>query len=835
MLHGPLGIGKSHLLHELCAQLRADDYLVTLVRATPASQSIPFGALSTFVAGGEDVDRLAMLRAAVEAIVALPGDRRHVIAVDDAPMLDQQSLAVLETLVTAHRVPVLTTVRSSDLDPAAIDSFLRSSGGEVIELGPLSKPEALQVAQHLTDMTGPDTTADQTQVDRAIDRAAGNPLFLRELLLAQTITGEVGLTAKLRNLVESRIGTLDAQTGQQLAMVAVCDPVDVTLDIVDQVVIAALERSGLVTTLEEGDGIVARPAHPIYGEVVRAGLGALERDMLVDQLSTALLQHEDRRRGDSLRLVNWILDNGGRPDAALAATASREALWWHDIDRARELANLAVTDDPNFDHLFAAGEIARLTGEVDEGMAWWSRASELADTDADIGKVAMAIAQVYAWFLGQPDDAVDVLEKAAARMADPIARLECLSEATLFASLLGRYDAVIETAEAVLYHPEAADQARWTALTNVVWADAQLLRLSKSEARFSLAAELREIVGPERAGEVDLCDAVEVSTRMQQGKFAQAIAHFRSVDEAHRPVGTTLFSTAQVHLVQGQVAEARKAAERSVVELAAYDPFNAAPLGAAVACIVRAASGEVDEARTLLATAQEQAVAEGVWETIWFQRAAAWIAQAEGDHDVALTHLVGSIEFAQRSGHDGWAQLGFVDLLAFAGPEIVAGEVSQLIDHARSVRPSQSGAPYCEALTDAVFALADRDLDALDRHGERLGELGARWAFGAALVASTLLVDDPVDACRRATVGCCMVDNRVLIPAPAIGLSDRERQVALSAGAGRSSASIAEELFLSVRTVNNHLQRAYRSLDISTRGELGELLAPALPTGHGTT
>jgi DNA-binding CsgD family transcriptional regulator len=56
-------------------------------------------------------------------------------------------------------------------------------------------------------------------------------------------------------------------------------------------------------------------------------------------------------------------------------------------------------------------------------------------------------------------------------------------------------------------------------------------------------------------------------------------------------------------------------------------------------------------------------------------------------------------------------------------------------------------------------------------------------------------------------------------------LTKREREVALLASQGLPSKDIAEKLFLSVRTVENHLQRAYEKLGVSGRDELARVLA----------
>ena len=79
-----------------------------------------------------------------------------------------------------------------------------------------------------------------------------------------------------------------------------------------------------------------------------------------------------------------------------------------------------------------------------------------------------------------------------------------------------------------------------------------------------------------------------------------------------------------------------------------------------------------------------------------------------------------------------------------------------------------------------------------------------------------------------------------LVPLPAIGdssyygsiypavivdpLTVREREIARLAARGDPSQQIADRLFLSVRTVNNHLQSAYAKLGVSGRKHLAGAL-----------
>ena len=62
------------------------------------------------------------------------------------------------------------------------------------------------------------------------------------------------------------------------------------------------------------------------------------------------------------------------------------------------------------------------------------------------------------------------------------------------------------------------------------------------------------------------------------------------------------------------------------------------------------------------------------------------------------------------------------------------------------------------------------------------------------------------------------------VDAAAAPLSSREREIAMLAAAGIASKDIAERLYLSVRTVNNHLQHAYTKLGVSSRADLAQAL-----------
>ncbi|HET9517462.1 MAG TPA: helix-turn-helix transcriptional regulator, partial [Actinoplanes sp.] len=85
----------------------------------------------------------------------------------------------------------------------------------------------------------------------------------------------------------------------------------------------------------------------------------------------------------------------------------------------------------------------------------------------------------------------------------------------------------------------------------------------------------------------------------------------------------------------------------------------------------------------------------------------------------------------------------------------------------------------------------------------------------AALAASTLLAD--------VLARCGPLRTPMLLAVQPV-LTSREREVAELAAAGHRSRDIADRLYLSPRTVENHLQRVYSKLGVTGRAELGPAL-----------
>jgi DNA-binding CsgD family transcriptional regulator len=65
-----------------------------------------------------------------------------------------------------------------------------------------------------------------------------------------------------------------------------------------------------------------------------------------------------------------------------------------------------------------------------------------------------------------------------------------------------------------------------------------------------------------------------------------------------------------------------------------------------------------------------------------------------------------------------------------------------------------------------------------------------------------------------------------------VPLSRREAEIAQLAAMGLASKEIADRLFLSVRTVSNHLQNVYTKMGVASRAELAEALEKWSPAAE---
>jgi DNA-binding CsgD family transcriptional regulator len=139
-----------------------------------------------------------------------------------------------------------------------------------------------------------------------------------------------------------------------------------------------------------------------------------------------------------------------------------------------------------------------------------------------------------------------------------------------------------------------------------------------------------------------------------------------------------------------------------------------------------------------------------------------------------------------------------------------------------------------EVLRDAVGVLADSPSRL--EHARALVDLGSTLRRAGQRREAREPLRDGLDRARRCG-GTALAEraHAELVTAGARprrlqfsgveSLTASERRVAEMAASGQSNREIAQALFITVRTVENHLSRSYRKLDIRSREQLSEALA----------
>ncbi|WP_412539658.1 LuxR C-terminal-related transcriptional regulator [Longispora sp. K20-0274] len=226
----------------------------------------------------------------------------------------------------------------------------------------------------------------------------------------------------------------------------------------------------------------------------------------------------------------------------------------------------------------------------------------------------------------------------------------------------------------------------------------------------------------------------------------------------------------------------------------AFVPVVAAAAGARIRLLH--AADDVAGAARLAEEAVARIRAKGIW--TWAAELLPWAATALTRAGRPVDALVA--EFA--AGIDGAdAPLARAALAYCQGDHAAAEEAYAALPRPYEAALAAEAAARHQLGTDRQAGLAE-----LGAVAERFAQVGAGW--DAARCRYTLRVHGVVPAQRGGRPGY----GRLLSP--------REREVAVLAAAGQTNREIADVLFLSPRTVEQHVAAAIRKLGVASRADL---------------
>ncbi|MDT5165925.1 MAG: hypothetical protein QOC88_2819, partial [Mycobacterium sp.] len=427
VLFGDAGVGKTTLTRAVTQSLPTP---VHWVAGTESARSIPLGVFAHLVGPAASRDPIAGLAAARETIQSA---EYSIIGVDDAHLLDHLSATLVHQLALDGSVRIVAAVRDGEAVPDAITSLWKDGYLRRLRLTPFSKRQCLRLVEEalggrLEGMSG----------DLMWTASCGNALYIRHLVegaleagtLRQVrgvwqLRGRTAVTAELATLLDARIEQLPGDEAHALQLLAFAEPLplDALSSLVGADTVEGVERRGLIRVVEEAPGLDVRFTHPLYGEVIRRGLGRAATRRLKGELFSAMQKQPVTLPAQRIRLAELALDSDSTADAEVFATAAQDAIALTNITLGERLARTAV----DLGGGLVAGEL------LARSLLWQGRAAESEavlmtfDPDGmnelDLVRWGMARIANLHWSMGDAAAADEVLHLLQLQVSHPALRL----------------------------------------------------------------------------------------------------------------------------------------------------------------------------------------------------------------------------------------------------------------------------------------------------------------------------------------------------------------------------------------------------------------------------
>jgi DNA-binding CsgD family transcriptional regulator len=835
VIAGAAGVGKTWLARETLRCAQASGERTQWIVGTESARALPLGAFIGLL-GQAMSDPLTNVRRVINSFVTQQHRGRVVVGVDDAHLLDGLSGLIVHELAQSGGARLVVTVRTGADEPDAVTALWKDGLLLRLDLEPLSIAATREVIESL--LGGP---VDARSAARFRKLTGGNTLFLRQLLSDQVAAGrmresagvwmwdgDVAVSASLSDTVGRRLGRLSPKLALVVDTLSQCEPlaVDVLCDLVPRRDLTAAETMGLVSVERTGGGLMARLAHPLFGELRRATAGEMYLSSIRGRLATRLAQSGDADMQATVRRALLSLESDLDPQPELYLESARHAMTLLDLDLADRFATAAArAGAPG-----AAGVRAMNLVLLGRGEQAETTLRELAEGDSpEAHHWSTVRAANLIWIVGRPADAAAILDGLAARpetaaqVAERQAVLACLDAVSarcepaaeraraaldfaglpdfhaMMASLalimamgaLGRVDGLTAVAEQALRRATTSFQASHMRF----WFGAVYGRACR------LTGRLDELVGTAR----QVADSARDVPGLAYANLAFLLGHAElargAVGDAARLLHEALagvqrhaittglrqasyFALAEAHAKLGQPAEANDAMAgvRPSVSPGFLFMHTAMSLSDGWAL---AASGHLSEA---VATAQE----------------AARLARDRGQptHELACIQVAaqwGDASEAARARELAAAlSLPLADAVASHAEALLAGDGEGLLAASAAYRRIGDRATAADAAAQASVAF-----DESQQHKRAL--------YAAALARE--LADE-----------CGGLHTPALRTPSGVKLSGRQRDVIELVVAGLSNRQIADQLVMSVRTVEGHVYRACQRVGAQSREELASIM-----------
>jgi DNA-binding winged helix-turn-helix (wHTH) protein len=402
LIDGPAGVGTSRVLAAAAERAAAAGVPTLTVCGLDVGDELPLAAIahlfdaSVLVSSqtAPDLARADVMQKAISAIRSIAATHgRPLVTVDDSPLLDSMSIAVLGSLIEARTIFAVVARRRSASSSQPFEPLVGSGTLRVLRIEPLS---ALDVDVLLyRSLPGPIESASLQQL---VEVSGGCPGRLRDIVRTAAEKGSLCFDDGVWRVVGSLPShrpidwppvelSVDAQRAAEMLALVGEMPVGLAVELVGEPPIDELDARQLLSVDPTQPGPLIALADPALASLVAASIGGLRRRRLLQHLAERLLAEPVDDPSVLAAVLGWRGEIDVDVDLERLCVAARRALLDGQVARAGRLIDrLADWDEPR---------IAVLRAEAAAHRTQWELADRLlAATDVSVLEPPSRVAAV---------------------------------------------------------------------------------------------------------------------------------------------------------------------------------------------------------------------------------------------------------------------------------------------------------------------------------------------------------------------------------------------------------------------------------------------------------
>ncbi|HYB38441.1 MAG TPA: LuxR C-terminal-related transcriptional regulator [Mycobacterium sp.] len=834
VIAGAPGVGKTRLAREVLARAEAAGERTCWIVGTQSARQIPLGAFTASICDTMS-DPISNVRRVINSFVTQQRQGRVLIGVDDAHLLDALSAHVVHQLAQARGPRLVVTVRAGGDEPDAITALWKDDLLARLDLEPLAASDTHRMIE--TTLGG---AVDGRSAKRFFKLTGGNALFLRQLLKDQVAAGRmrqvagvwmwderVAVSDSIGDMVGRQLGRLAPDVALVVDTLSQYEPlaVDVLCDLVHRRDLEAAEQMSLVTVERSGSKLMARLAHPLFGELRRAAASEMYLSRIRGKLAQRLAKDADADLHATVRRALLALESDLPPDPHLFLEAARFAMTLLDLDLSDRFA--AAAADAGASEavgLRAISLVGRGHGDQAEAIL-----AGIGVDDPNGHHWATVRAANLVWNLGRPREASAILDGLASTRESVAEQAERAAIESCLDAVMARSVTAAEKARAALRSPTLPDFHAMLASIALTIAAGALGRIDDITDVVAQAID-RAITSSQASPMRFWYGGVYARACRLNGRIDECVRSAKKLSESARDVpglayANLAFLLGYAELVRGELPAAVKLLHEG---LAGVEKHSVTTGLRAASCFALAEAhaklGQPDAANAAITEARQCVPADYLFMQTALAVASGWALAASG-------YLTDAISVVHAAGEDARKRNQPTHELACVQVAAQWGDTSGAT-RARELANALS-LPLADAVVRHTESLLADDGEGLLVASADYRALGNRTA--AADVAAQAAVAFSRNQQRKRSLYAAAVAQQLAtdcggLCTPALRnpveqpLTGRQREIIELVAAGLSNKEIAERLVTSVRTVEGHVYRLYQRLGAGSRGELVEIL-----------